>query len=166
MTDAIAQGCRVPGELRGEIVDSTILLERPSDLRARLGKDGYVLLRGVVDQQSVLAAREEVFERLASVGEIEQPAVRGIARELYASVADLPIVSPHGHTDPAWFATNAPFGNATELLLVPDHYLFRMLYSQGVRLEDLGIAGHEADPRAAWRILAENYHLFRGTPSR
>ncbi|USA39417.1 glucuronate isomerase [Pelagerythrobacter marinus] len=95
-----------------------------------------------------------------------EPAVRGIARELYASVADLPIVSPHGHTDPAWFATNAPFGNATELLLVPDHYLFRMLYSQGIRLEDLGIAGHEADPRAAWRILAENYHLFRGTPSR
>ncbi|WP_338447114.1 glucuronate isomerase [Pelagerythrobacter marensis] len=95
-----------------------------------------------------------------------EPAVREIARALYASVADLPIVSPHGHTDPAWFATNAPFGNATELLLAPDHYLFRMLYSQGVRLEDLGIGGHEADPRAAWRILAENYHLFRGTPSR
>lgn len=95
-----------------------------------------------------------------------EPAVRGIARELHASVADLPIVSPHGHTDPAWFATNAPCGNATELLLVPDHYLFRMLYSQGIRLEDLGISGHEADPRAAWRILAESYHLFRGTPSR
>ncbi len=94
------------------------------------------------------------------------PATRAIARALYAEVADLPIVSPHGHTDPAWFATNAPFGNATELLLEPDHYLFRMLYSQGVRLEDLGIGGHAADPRAAWRILAENYHLFRGTPSR
>ena len=93
------------------------------------------------------------------------PKIRGIARELYAGVRDLPIVSPHGHTDPAWFALNEPFGNAAELLLQPDHYLFRMLYSQGVRLEDLGI-GSPADPRAAWRILAERYHLFRGTPSR
>jgi glucuronate isomerase len=93
------------------------------------------------------------------------PGVRAIARELYAPIAGLPIVSPHGHTDPAWFATNAPFGNASELLLQPDHYLFRMLYSQGVRLEDLGI-GADADPRAAWRILAEHFHLFRGTPSR
>ncbi|HTI96345.1 MAG TPA: glucuronate isomerase, partial [Rudaea sp.] len=94
-----------------------------------------------------------------------EPAVRAIARELYGQVAGLPIVSPHGHTDPAWFALNEPFGNATQLLLQPDHYLFRMLYSQGVPLEALGI-GADADPRAAWRILAEHYHLFRGTPSR
>jgi glucuronate isomerase len=98
------------------------------------------------------------------------PKIRGIARELYAAVRDLPIVSPHGHTDPAWFALNEPFGNAAELLLQPDHYLFRMLYSQGVRLEDLGIGEFDeargADPRAAWRILAENFHLFQGTPSR
>jgi glucuronate isomerase len=93
------------------------------------------------------------------------PSVRSLARELYAEVAGLPIVSPHGHTDPAWFARNEPFGNATELLLRPDHYLFRMLYSQGVALEELGVGG-DADPRAAWRILAERYHLFRGTPSR
>jgi glucuronate isomerase len=94
------------------------------------------------------------------------PAIRAIARALFAEVEHLPIVSPHGHTDPAWFALNQPFGNATELLLQPDHYLFRMLFSQGVPLEALGIGGHAADPRAAWRILAENYHLFRGTPSR
>ena len=94
------------------------------------------------------------------------PAVRAIARALYASVADLPIVSPHGHTDPAWFAGNAPFGNASDLLLVPDHYVFRMLYSQGVALEDLGVGHPGADPRAAWRLQAEHYHLFRGTPSR
>ena len=94
-----------------------------------------------------------------------EPKIRAIARELYAEVKDLPIVSPHGHTDPAWFALNEPFGNATELLLQPDHYLFRMLYSQGVRLEDLGI-GSPVDPRAAWRILAEHHHLFHGTPSR
>ena len=92
--------------------------------------------------------------------------VRDIARRLHASVEKLPIISPHGHTDPAWFADNAPFGNATELLLTPDHYLFRMLYSQGIPLERLGIGNPGADPRAAWRILAEHYHLFRGTPSR
>ena len=91
--------------------------------------------------------------------------MRAIARELYREVAGLPIVSPHGHTDAALFALNEPFGNATQLLLQPDHYLFRMLYSQGVPLEALGI-GADADPRAAWRILAEHYHLFRGTPSR
>lgn len=94
------------------------------------------------------------------------PATRAVARELYGLVRDLPIVSPHGHTDPAWFARNDSFGNATDLLLVPDHYLFRMLYSQGVALADLGVGNRHADPRAAWRILAENYHLFRGTPSR
>src|SRR4249919_4405651 len=94
------------------------------------------------------------------------PAVRAIARELYTSVKDLPIVSPHGHTDPRWFAENQSFGNAAELLLVPDHYVFRMLYSQGVPLEALGIGNPGFDPRAAWRLLAERFHLFRGTPSR
>ncbi len=91
---------------------------------------------------------------------------RDIARALYSEVCGLPIISPHGHTDPAWFAGNAPFENATELLLRPDHYLFRMLYSQGIALEDLGIGNSSADPREGWRLLAANYHLFRGTPSR
>ncbi len=91
---------------------------------------------------------------------------RGIAQDLYAQVKDLPIISPHGHTDPEWWATDAPFGNAAELLLHPDHYVFRMLYSQGVRLEDLGIRNPGADPRESWRIFASHYHLFRGTPSR
>ncbi|MGX7927788.1 glucuronate isomerase [Tsuneonella sp. HG094] len=97
------------------------------------------------------------------------PATRAVARTLYAEVKDLPILSPHGHTDPSWWASDEHFANATELLLVPDHYLFRMLYSQGVRLEDLGVptvdGKRDYDPRSAWRILAENVHLFRGTPS-
>ncbi|MBX7535014.1 glucuronate isomerase [Qipengyuania sp. GH1] len=99
-----------------------------------------------------------------------EPEVRKIARDLYRSVRDLPIVSPHGHTDPAWFAHNQAFENATELLLAPDHYILRMLYSQGLLLEDLGVAGRDggkkADPKEAWRLFAANYHLFRGTPSR
>ena len=98
------------------------------------------------------------------------PATRDIARALYAGVKALPIVSPHGHTDPAWFATDAPWTDATELLLAPDHYLFRMLYSQGVDLDRLGVASRAgpsaADPREAWRLFASHYHLFRGTPSR
>ena len=97
------------------------------------------------------------------------PAVRQIARRLYAEVRDLPILSPHGHTDPQWFAGNAPFGNATELLLAPDHYLFRMLYSQGVDLSELGVASRRgssnANPREAWRKFAANFYLFNGTPS-
>lgn len=92
--------------------------------------------------------------------------VRSIARNLYAEVRHLPIVSPHGHTDPRWFAYDQPFGNATDLLLAPDHYVFRMLYSQGVPLEALGIRNPGANPREAWRLFAERYYLFRGTPSR
>ncbi len=94
------------------------------------------------------------------------PGVREIARRLYAPIAKLPIISPHGHTDPEWFASNAPFGNASQLLLHPDHYVFRMLYSQGVSLDALGIGGAAADHRESWRLFAERYHLFRGTPSR
>jgi glucuronate isomerase len=100
------------------------------------------------------------------------PGTRSIARALYQGVKSLPIISPHGHTDPAWFADNVPFANATDLLLSPDHYLLRMLYSQGVPLEALGVSSMDgkpapdADPRAAWRTLASHYHLFRGTPSR
>jgi glucuronate isomerase len=97
------------------------------------------------------------------------PTLRAIARRLYALVRDLPIISPHGHTDPQWFASNAPFSDATSLLLAPDHYLYRMLYSQGIDLDRLGVPSRSgpssADPRAAWRVLAENFHLFRGTPS-
>ncbi len=99
------------------------------------------------------------------------PAVRDIARRLYRSVRNLPIVSPHGHTDAAWFALNEPFPDATELLVKPDHYVFRMLYSQGVPLEALGIATQDGVPgetnnRQIWRVFAEHYRLFRGTPSR
>ncbi len=97
------------------------------------------------------------------------PAQRSIARALYATTNALPIISPHGHTDPSWFAGNAPFANATDLLLAPDHYLFRMLVSQGVPLEKLGVPSRagpsKADPREAWRLFAANYFLFRGTPS-
>jgi glucuronate isomerase len=98
------------------------------------------------------------------------PATRDVARALYSEISGLPIVSPHGHTDPAWFATDANWTNPTELLLAPDHYLYRMLFSQGVPLDRLGVASRSgpsgADPREAWRLFASHYHLFRGTPSR
>ncbi|MBU1316971.1 MAG: glucuronate isomerase [Alphaproteobacteria bacterium] len=100
-----------------------------------------------------------------------EPGVRSIARALYKTVADLPIVSPHGHTDPRWYALDEPFPDPAQLLIVPDHYIFRMLFSQGVALEDLGArrldgSPVEVDGRRIWKRFAENYHLFRGTPTR
>ncbi len=105
-----------------------------------------------------------------------ESSARALAVKLYETVRDLPIVSPHGHTDPRWFAENQPFPNPTALFLQPDHYIFRMLYSQGISMESLGIAqtgasgdpgaAQQVDPREAWRIFARNYFLFRGTPTR
>ncbi len=95
------------------------------------------------------------------------PATRTIARQLYATVRDLPIISPHGHTQAGWFATDEAFPNPTKLFIQPDHYVHRMLYSQGIRLEDLEIGVPVIkDPRKVWRIFADSYYLFRGTPSR
>ena len=97
--------------------------------------------------------------------------MRSVARALYESVKGLPIVSPHGHTDPRWYALDEPFSDPSQLLIVPDHYIFRMLFSQGVRLEDLGVptldgSPVETDGRKIWHLFAENYYLFRGTPTR
>ena len=108
-----------------------------------------------------------------------EPAQRGVARELYEGIAELPIISPHGHVDPRLLADeNATFGTPAELFVIPDHYVFRMLHSQGIALESLGIrprnvsadvgaAGPaaEADHRRIWQTFADNLHLFRGTPS-
>ncbi|MBF8294723.1 MAG: Glucuronate isomerase [Bacteroidetes bacterium] len=98
------------------------------------------------------------------------PSVRKIARGLYESVRHLPIVSPHGHVDPNIFVENKPFSNPTELFLIPDHYIYRMLYSQGIPLELMGIPPldgppSERDVRKIWKLFAENYYLFRGTPT-
>ncbi|MFB9222567.1 glucuronate isomerase [Paracoccus cavernae] len=95
------------------------------------------------------------------------PATRDIARALYHAVEKAPIVSPHGHTDPRWWGENGAFANPAELLVIPDHYVVRMLISQGMAYEDLGIGPDaDSDPRAIWRRFASQYHLFQGTPSR
>ena len=98
------------------------------------------------------------------------PEIRKIARELYKGVKDLPIISPHGHVDPGIFADNQPFPNPAGLVIIPDHYVFRMLYSQGITLESLGIPRIdekpvETDSRKIWQIFCENFHLFSGTPT-
>ncbi|MGQ9730760.1 MAG: glucuronate isomerase [Candidatus Zipacnadales bacterium] len=98
------------------------------------------------------------------------PETRRIARSLYEGVRDLPIVSPHGHVDPRIFAGNRPFPDPTELLIIPDHYIFRMLYSQGISLESLGIptvdgTPVETDRRKIWQLFADHYYLFAGTPT-
>lgn len=95
---------------------------------------------------------------------------QSIARELYPDVADLPLICPHGHTDPAWFAKNERFSNPAALFLTPDHYVLRMLRSRGLSYDALGVPRKDgkpvADGRSAWRLFAANYHLFAGTPSK
>lgn len=99
------------------------------------------------------------------------PKQKEIALHLYRQVADKPLVCPHGHVDPRMFADpNYQFGTPTELLLIPDHYIFRMLYSQGIALESLGVpradGGEvESDHRKIWQTFADNFFLFRGTPT-
>ena len=98
------------------------------------------------------------------------PAVRDIARALYEEHKALPLVCPHGHVDPRLLALDEPFPDPAALIVIPDHYIVRMLYSQGVPMESLGIPSLdggqvEKDPRRIWQLFADHFHLFRGTPS-
>src|SRR3954470_17759808 len=98
------------------------------------------------------------------------PMVRGVARMLYEETRELPLICPHGHVDASLLATNDPFPEPAALLIIPDHYITRMLYSRGVPMESLGVPARdgtpvEADPRAIWQLFAEHYYLFRGTPT-
>ena len=105
------------------------------------------------------------------------PGQRRVARELYDAIAGLPLVCPHGHVDPRLLAdTEATLGTPADLFIIPDHYVFRMLYSQGVPLEALGIQRRdglpgeaegvvETDHRKIWQTFADHFYLFRGTPS-
>ena len=95
---------------------------------------------------------------------------RGLARELFKDIEGLPIISPHGHCDPSWFSENKRFPDPAQLFVVPDHYVFRMLVSQGFILSELGVNSVdgnklEKDPREIWKKFSENYYLFRGTPT-
>jgi len=95
------------------------------------------------------------------------PGARKIARALFERIRHLPILSVHGHTNAGWFSENKAFSDPAELFIQADHYVFRMLYSQGILLEDLGIGEcNRKDPRVVWRSFAQNYFLFRGTPTR
>jgi glucuronate isomerase len=96
---------------------------------------------------------------------------RDIAHIIYNQIKALPIISPHGHTDPAWYAEDINFTDPAMLFIIPDHYLVRMLCSQGYTHAELGVkpldnTPYEKDPRKIWNIFAKNYHLFLGTPTR
>jgi glucuronate isomerase len=99
------------------------------------------------------------------------PSHRNLALEIYENISNLPIISPHGHVDPHLFLEdNSGFGTPTDLLIIPDHYVFRMLFSQGIHLDQLGIKRKdgksvEDDHRKIWQVFADHYHLFRGTPT-
>lgn len=94
------------------------------------------------------------------------PATRAVARDLYALVADLPIISPHGHVDPALLLDDLPFSDPAELFITKDHYVTRLLHAAGIDLASLGAGSTtRADPREVWRLFAENWHLLAGTAS-
>jgi glucuronate isomerase len=98
------------------------------------------------------------------------PEIRRSARALYEETRDLPLICPHGHVDPAILANDTPFPEPASLIVVPDHYIVRMLYSRGAPMESLGIPARdgapvESDPRRIWQIFADNVHLFHGTPT-
>ena len=98
------------------------------------------------------------------------PAIRRAARAIYDETRDLPLVCPHGHVEPALLALDTPFPEPTALLITPDHYIFRMLYSRGISMESMGIPTRdgtavERDSRRIWQRFAEHYYLFRGTPT-
>ncbi len=94
-----------------------------------------------------------------------EPAQRNLARALHGTVAQLPLICPHGHVSPLMLQRNQPFGSPSDLFVIPDHYVLRMLYSQGVALEQLGIGSQSADHREVWRVFCAHFHLFRGTPT-
>ena len=94
-----------------------------------------------------------------------------VASQLYELVKDMPLICPHGHVDPRLFADpDYQFGSPVELLIIPDHYIFRMMYSQGIPLEVLGIPRKdgvevERDHRKIWQTICDNWYLMRGTPT-
>ena len=95
---------------------------------------------------------------------------RDLARKIYENIKQLPIISPHGHCDPSWFSENKRFSDPAQLFVVPDHYVFRMLVSQGFTLSELGLnsidsSNFEKEPKEVWKKFSENYYLFRGTPT-
>jgi glucuronate isomerase len=99
------------------------------------------------------------------------PEQRSVARAIYGETKDLPLICMHGHVEPEVFADDLPFADPAQLLIVPDHYVFRMLASQGIEPADLGVPRAdggpvERDSRKIWRTFCENWKLYRGTPSR
>ncbi len=99
-----------------------------------------------------------------------EESVRKTAYELYLNVKDIPILSPHGHVEARMLADNKPFPDPTELIIIPDHYIYRMLYSQGISLESLGVptvdgTPVEKDHRKIWQVFGDNFYLFAGTPT-
>jgi glucuronate isomerase len=120
--------------------------------------------RTVVDMPRTHALRPDPDRLLPP-----DPSTRAVARRLYHAVRDLPIVSPHGHVDPAVLLHDEPFADPASLLITPDHYVTRLLHASGVSLESLGVGAQGLDEersRAAWRHLCEHWHVFRGTPVR
>ncbi len=96
---------------------------------------------------------------------------RSVARRIYDETASLPLICMHGHVEADVLAEDRPFADPAQLLVVPDHYVTRMMVSQGIRPESLGVwrvdgGPVETDSRVIWRTFCANWRLYRGTPSR
>ena len=93
-----------------------------------------------------------------------------LATDVYQEGVNLTIISPHGHCDPKWFSSNQRFPDPAHLFVIPDHYIFRMLFSHGIKLDELGLQSQdnsvfEKDPRKIWKKFSESYYLFSATPT-
>ena len=98
------------------------------------------------------------------------PSTRAVARELYEQVELLPLICPHGHVSAQSLAENSRLPDPVALVIAADHYITRMLYSQGIEPSAVGAPHRDgtpgAEPRDAWRTFCAHWYLFRGTPSR
>lgn len=97
------------------------------------------------------------------------PAMRAIARRLYESVRELPIISPHGHLRAELLLQNELLPDPAAVLITPDHYVTRLLHAAGTPLAELGLGADrlaESQARRAWWLLCSQWDVFRGTPVR
>ena len=134
----IAQNClihgkSIPADLLGELRETKYHPDNTFQLRERLQQDGYLFLRGLLSSDDVQAAREEIFGRLAEVGEIKLPVNAGISTgtsrrnemvedlgQFWQSVSEGPALRCVSHGQQTYELMSSIFGEAAQ----PHDYIF------------------------------------------